>query len=241
MKYSFMLLLGAATLVLGCGSTKPRSDNPLRVYADRNFYILDSMVAVQGRLDLNYPVEAINGRRTGSVFLYLTLDTTGRVTRAEVFASEDPVFDSVSVQAAQLLRFTPATSHGKRLSPQICMEADFGIDSVSKQNSTFAAHFVRRPILNLDAVPISEPVVIQKVEPDYPSEVIAQNIEGTVWVKIRIDTKGHPGAASILKSDNKSLDPLAISAAMKFRFLPATYNRRPVSVDVSVPFRFKIR
>jgi protein TonB len=92
-----------------------------------------------------------------------------------------------------------------------------------------------------DFVPVEkEPVVVKKVEPRYPELAMRAGLEGKVWVKIWVDKEGKPKQVVVLKSDAEIFNEPAIDAAKQFLFTPAYMNNGPVSVWVSIPFRFKL-
>ena len=85
-----------------------------------------------------------------------------------------------------------------------------------------------------------EPVVVKKVEPKYPELAMRAGLEGKVWVKIWVDKEGKPKQVVILKSDAEIFNEPSVEAAKQFLFTPAYMNNGPVSVWVSVPFKFKL-
>jgi len=85
-----------------------------------------------------------------------------------------------------------------------------------------------------------EPVVVKKVEPKYPELAMRAGLEGKVWVKIWVDKEGKAKQVVILKSDAEIFNEPAIDAAKQFVFTPAYMNNGPVSVWVSVPFKFRL-
>ena len=92
-----------------------------------------------------------------------------------------------------------------------------------------------------DFVPVEkEPVVVKKVEPKYPELAMRAGLEGKVWVKIWVDKEGRAKQVVVLKSDAEIFNEPAIEAAKQFLFTPAYTNNGPVSVWVSIPFRFKL-
>jgi protein TonB len=92
-----------------------------------------------------------------------------------------------------------------------------------------------------DFVPVEkEPQVIKKVEPKYPELAMRAGLEGKVWVKIWVDKEGKPKQVVILKSDAEIFNEPSVEAAKQFLFTPAYMNNGPVSVWVSVPFKFKL-
>ena len=84
------------------------------------------------------------------------------------------------------------------------------------------------------------PKIIRKVAPVYPELAIRANPEGTVLVKIWVDREGKPREALVVKSDADIFNDAATAAAMQFLFTPAYMNSGPVSVWVTIPFRFKL-
>ena len=85
-----------------------------------------------------------------------------------------------------------------------------------------------------------EPAVVKKVEPRYPELAVRGGLEGKVWVKIWVDKEGKAKQVVVLKSDAEIFNEPAIEAAKQFVFTPAYMNNGPVSVWVSVPFKFKL-
>jgi protein TonB len=92
-----------------------------------------------------------------------------------------------------------------------------------------------------DFVPVEKPPqIVKKVEPVYPELAMRAGLEGKVWVKIWVDKEGKPREVRILKSDAEIFNEPAVEAAKQFIFTPAYMNKGPVSVWVSVPFKFKL-
>lgn len=94
-----------------------------------------------------------------------------------------------------------------------------------------------------DFVPVEkqpQPIPGSSPAPEYPEIARRAGVEGTVWVKIWVDKEGLPKKAVILKSDAELFNKPAIDAAMKWKFTPAIMNNGPVSVWVSIPFKFRL-
>lgn len=85
-----------------------------------------------------------------------------------------------------------------------------------------------------------QPAVKKRANPVYPKTALAAGIEGVVYVRLWVDTEGKVHDVKIIKSENDALNQSAIDAARQFEFAPATVGGKPVSVWVSVPFKFKI-
>jgi protein TonB len=92
-----------------------------------------------------------------------------------------------------------------------------------------------------DFVPYEkEPTVIKKVEPKYPDLALRAGLEGNVFVKVWVDKEGKVRKVVLLKSDAPIFEDAAIAAAKQWVFTPAVMQKGPVSVWVSIPFRFRL-
>lgn len=92
-----------------------------------------------------------------------------------------------------------------------------------------------------DYVPYEKgPEAVKSVTPKYPDLATRAGLEGTVWVKIWVDKQGKPKKAVVQKSDAEIFNQPAIEAAMQWVFTPAMMKNGPVSVWVSIPFKFKL-
>ena len=93
-----------------------------------------------------------------------------------------------------------------------------------------------------DYVPYEKaPESVKQVTPKYPDLATRAGLEGTVWVKIWVDKEGKPKKAVVQKSDAEIFNQPAVDAAMQWVFTPAMMKNGPVSVWVSIPFRFKLQ
>jgi protein TonB len=85
-----------------------------------------------------------------------------------------------------------------------------------------------------------KPDVIKRVEPIYPELARKASIEGTVIVKVLINTKGTVDKVEIVKS-HPMLDEAAIAAAKQFIFKPGKQRDRFVKVWMTIPFKFNLK
>jgi TonB family protein len=92
-----------------------------------------------------------------------------------------------------------------------------------------------------DYVPYEQaPEVLNQEQPKYPNLALKAGLEGTVWIKIWVDTTGRAVQVYVQKSDAQIFEQSAIEAARQWRFKPAMAKGKPIATWVSVPFRFKI-
>jgi periplasmic protein TonB len=92
-----------------------------------------------------------------------------------------------------------------------------------------------------DFVPYEkEPTVVKRIEPKYPDLALRAGLEGNVLVKVWVDKAGKVRKVVLLKSDAPLFEEAAIAAANQWVFTPAVMQKGPVSVWVSIPFRFRL-
>jgi len=120
-----------------------------------------------------------------------------------------------------------------------CGENAKGPDQQITPPSTADASSQQAPSPDQIAVD-KEPTVLKQVEPKYPELALKAGLEGRVVVKIWVGADGTPKQVVILKSDSDVFNQVTIDAAKQFLFTPAYIKDKPVSVWVSVPFKFKL-
>ncbi len=92
-----------------------------------------------------------------------------------------------------------------------------------------------------DGVPVDkEPELVKNATPVYPEQAKKNGLEGTVYVKVWVDKEGKVRDAVIQKSDGEIFNQASLDAAKQFLFTPALKDGTPVSVWVTVPFRYKL-
>jgi len=84
----------------------------------------------------------------------------------------------------------------------------------------------------------TKPLPIRTPQPEYPAELRAQSVEGTVVLAVSIDERGEVASCEVTKSTDKRFEAAAVEAVRKWKFNPATKNKTPVSCKVTLPIRF---
>ena len=79
--------------------------------------------------------------------------------------------------------------------------------------------------------------------PLYPNDLLAQNVEGVVFVRFVVDASGtvDPATAVIVRSTHPHFTHSVLTSLARTRFTPATIDRRPVSQLVEQEFAFRIQ
>lgn len=91
----------------------------------------------------------------------------------------------------------------------------------------------------------NEPPVRPKRKPDplflkYTHKAQEAEIEGVVRVRVTVDENGNVIAAQVLNGLGYGLDEVALDAAKKAHFEPATKCGRPVIGSIILPIRFQL-
>jgi protein TonB len=87
---------------------------------------------------------------------------------------------------------------------------------------------------------VSQPVLINKIEPEYSEEARKAKYSGTVRLRIVVDDKGMPRDIRVVSPLGLGLDEKAVEAVMKWRFRPALKGGRAVPVEAYVEVNFRL-
>ncbi len=109
-------------------------------------------------------------------------------------------------------------------------------------SSTITAEEDKEPDENPNAlVLVDEPDAILRLQrPVYPSEALAQGIEGDVVVRVLFDTAGIVNVSFIESSDHPLLSDSALESARLSQFSPADMSDLHGPQWVSIPYRYRI-
>ncbi|MCI0442776.1 energy transducer TonB, partial [bacterium] len=85
------------------------------------------------------------------------------------------------------------------------------------------------------------PVLIRRIQPDYPKLALAARIQGTVVLRALISRTGDVQNVTILKTAHPLLNQSAIEAVSQWQYKPATLGSKPIAVFFQVTVVFTIR
>ena len=90
---------------------------------------------------------------------------------------------------------------------------------------------------------VSKPVLIKKIEADYPPVARQKKVEGTVILGLLVDENGQVSDVQILRpaGGSSGLNESAVSAVRKWTFRPAVKAGKRVKVRVTYPVVFKLK
>jgi TonB family protein len=87
---------------------------------------------------------------------------------------------------------------------------------------------------------VSAPVVLHSIEPEFTEQARTANLQGTVILRIIVDSNGNPQNIHVTQSLGMGLDEKAIEAVRQYKFSPAKYQGNPVAVQMNVYVEFHL-
>lgn len=85
------------------------------------------------------------------------------------------------------------------------------------------------------------PVLIRRIEPEYPRFARISRIEGLVILNAVITKEGDVQVLSVVRSDHPSLENAALEAVRQWKYRPALNNNRPVAVYFQITVKFTLK
>jgi TonB family protein len=88
---------------------------------------------------------------------------------------------------------------------------------------------------------VSAPVVLRRVQPEYPRAALVAHMNGSVTVEATIDKSGHVIEAFVVKSTSGIFEKSALDAVRQWLFAPGTYRGRTVDTIFQLNVTFQVR
>lgn len=87
---------------------------------------------------------------------------------------------------------------------------------------------------------VAAPEVIHSVEPEFTEDARRTNFQGSVSIKLIVDTQGNPQNVQLVRHLGMGLDEKAVEAVRQYKFKPAMYQGHPVSVQIVIDVDFHL-
>jgi TonB family protein len=117
----------------------------------------------------------------------------------------------------------------------------FDVEQDGKKIDAMQTRWVTEPNVLRVGGDVKAPVVVQRVEPQYPEEARRERVQGIVIVEAFIDKEGNVGDIEVLKPLPMGLDQAAVDAVRQWKFQPATMNGEPVNVVFNLTINFRLK
>ena len=87
---------------------------------------------------------------------------------------------------------------------------------------------------------VTAPTLVSKTEPEYSEDARRARLQGTVLLRIEVNTRGLAQNIAVRKSLGLGLDDRAIDAVKKWKFNPGKVNGKPAVVVAYVEVNFRL-
>jgi TonB family protein len=87
---------------------------------------------------------------------------------------------------------------------------------------------------------VAAPEVLHSVEPEFTEDARRANFQGSVSIKLIVDSQGNPQNVQLVHPLGMGLDEKAIEAVRQYKFKPAMYQGHPVSVQIVIEMNFHL-
>ena len=87
---------------------------------------------------------------------------------------------------------------------------------------------------------VSAPQLLHSVQPDFTEDARRQNYQGSVSIKLIVDSQGNPQDVRLMSHLGMGLDEKAVEAVKQYKFRPAMYQGHPVSVQIVIDVDFHL-
>jgi periplasmic protein TonB len=87
---------------------------------------------------------------------------------------------------------------------------------------------------------VAAPEVIHSVEPEFTQEARQANFQGSVSIKLIVDSQGNTQDIRVTRHLGMGLDEKAVEAVRQYKFKPAMYQGHPVSVQIVMDVDFHL-
>lgn len=201
-------------------------------------------------LQAGYPAEAAG--RAGQVEVAVVIGPDGTVTGARVVSSTDPVFDTASVSAVRVLRFTPASLDGRPVAVGVNLpirwepappepapvDASLAASEDVAEEDTVHTYDMRE--VTERPRPRNPGVLLRELERRYPPRLRDTQQEGIVQARFRVNADGSVSRIRITRASEHEFAAPTVEALRVLRFHPAKLNGRPVAVWVELPIQWTV-
>ncbi|HRE80677.1 MAG TPA: TonB family protein [Opitutaceae bacterium] len=177
-----------------------------------------------------YPRAMHESGLRGEVVVAFIVDIEGRTRDVRVLRSLNPSFEDAAIEAVMKWRFEPGRLGDRLVNTQMQVPIIFTIEGLPEGGSGPFVQRKKKP--DFSKLPKEfhydvPPRPLHTVQPIYPYEHIAGNVEGKASVAFVIDETGRVIRADVLSASHPEFGMSVRAAVENFVFEPATQNGRP--------------
>jgi protein TonB len=154
-----------------------------------------------------------------SVMLQAMIEKDGTVGEIKVIATDDNRVSESAIRAVKQWKYKPARQNGEPIAIYFTIIVRFSTASGEPA--------------------VRQPKLVDRVEPVYPEDLLARQVDGDVELELQVNSKGQVQAVRVLGSTHESFSAAAVLAVQKWRFKPATDLGNPVAAQVTERIEFR--
>jgi TonB family protein len=181
-----------------------------------------------------YPEAARKAKAEARVVVEFMVDPAGRVTKAEIADSTNPVFNEAALEAVRRWTFAPALENGQPVASGMIVPILFQLTQLKQKQAPLAPpsglmpHAARVIPAKFKAAP----------DPDYPAELEEKKIPGQVLIEFTVDPEGSARAPKVIWASHAAFVEMALRALEKTKFEPARQGLLTKASTMQYPVEF---
>lgn len=194
-----------------------------------------------------YPVEAVNKKIQGKVFVKFNINKDGKVEYANIVKGVDPSLDE---EALRVIKSMPAWNVGKNYGSKVSMgftiPVTFVLDNKNKGAAALKDKVNERYIMVEDmpefngGIDAFKKFIMENVK--YPAEAANKKIQGKVYVTFDVDVDGKVINATVVRGVSPLLDEEALRVVNAMpAWKPGSIKGKAVPVSYTVPINFLLQ
>jgi TonB family protein len=206
---------------------------------------------MRAALEAGYPPELRASGRQGTVVVSMVVSAEGETRDVGVVSSSEPGFDSATIAAVRLLRFTPAAVAGKPVAVRLELPIQWQpapAVSTSPVATAVRAAEAAEPgsktyeLREVTVAPRPRNIAMlrQQLQRLYPPALRDMGRSGTVQVRFRVGTDGKVSSPTVTRSTHVDFDRATLEAIRYLEFTPARVDGSPVAVWVELPVQWEV-
>ncbi len=197
-------------------------------------YLSKNDPELSSQLNIYFPIEFIESLKTIDAYWI------GRSVKS--FSWSDTLLHPVTMKRHPV--------HG-RIRTNLIKSPNFGKYLIIKYKAKRDALEISRELNNLSCIKNSQvneklieyhfekPILIHQEEPILPDSIEVNKSKNVVVVAVLVDTFGYAENVALFISRDERLNPFALNAAKKCKFIPGTRNGKKVRAKMIVKYTFK--
>lgn len=186
-----------------------------------------------------YPSAARVAGIEGIVTLEFIVDTTGRVHEITAVADPHPLLTERAISAVNQWRFAPGSKDGRLVATRIRLDFPFSLEAETLPDmdaflsSAYSIAESLGPAVLRDAQDL-RPARL-KSPLDLPQRAVGEPRRAAMLLLI-LDESGKPVRGHVLRAEPSTFGEIALSAALKARYVPRRENGKPVGANVALAY-----